>query len=224
MADSALNPGTPALVGEAVVNPPGDFLGIRDELERKILPLATSVDGRQFTFQASMQDLRLQVGGYVVLERDGDRRIGQVLTLRPDSASAADLGLDPTATARIRLARGEGVILSGDLRPFHDASARTAEPDEVAAWLEGIRPNRSTLTIGDLLLAPGVPATLDAGGFNRHTFMCASPGRARRILWGWCWSGCWLRPASASSSWIPIPTMFGWRRPVRASKTQRRSL
>src|SRR5215204_1420374 len=184
MTDSALNPGTPPLVGEAVVNPPGDFLGIRDELERKILPLATSVDGRQFTFQASMQDLRLQVGGYVVLERDGDRRIGQVLTLRPDSASAADLGLDPTATARIRLARGEGVILSGDLRPFHDASARTAEPDEVAAWLEGIRPNRSTLTIGDLLLAPGVPATLDAGGFNRHTFMCGQSGSGKTYSLG----------------------------------------
>jgi hypothetical protein len=79
--------------GEAVVNPAGDFRRIRDELEGKILPLAGSVDGRQFTFQASLQNLALQVGGYVVLERDGDRRIGQVLTVRPDSASAADLGL-----------------------------------------------------------------------------------------------------------------------------------
>src|ERR671913_1073273 len=184
MTDSALNHGTPAPVGEAVVNPPGDFLRIRDELERKILPLATSVDGRQFTFQASLQDLQLQVGGYVVLERDGDRRIGQVLTLRPDSASAADLGLDPTASARIRLARGEGVILSGDLRPFHDANARPAEPDEVASWLEGIRPNRSTLSIGDLLLAPGVPATLDAGGFNRHTFMCGQSGSGKTYSLG----------------------------------------
>ena len=77
MTDSALNTDTPAPVGEAVVNPPGDFLRIRDELERRILPLATSVDGRQFTFQASLHDLRLQVGGYVVLERDGDRRMGR---------------------------------------------------------------------------------------------------------------------------------------------------
>src|SRR5829696_960457 len=184
MTDSALNPGTSVPVGEAVVNPVGDFRRMRNDLEGKIMPLASSVDGRQFTFQASLHDLHLQVGGYVVLERDGDRRIGQVLTLRPDSASAADLGLDPTATVRIRLARGEGVILSGDLRPFHDANARPAEPDEVAAWLEGIRPNHSTLSIGELLLTPGVPATLDSGGFNRHTFMCGQSGSGKTYSLG----------------------------------------
>jgi len=184
MTDSALNPGTSAPVGEAVVHPVGDFRRMRNELEGKIMPLASSVDGRQFTFQASLHDLHLQVGGYVVLERDGDRRIGQVLTLRPDSASAADLGLDPTATVRIRLARGEGVILSGDLMPFHDANARPAGPHEVAAWLEGIRPHHSTLSIGELLLTPGVPATLDAGGFNRHTFMCGQSGSGKTYSLG----------------------------------------
>ena len=74
----------------------------------------------------------------------------------------------------IRYARGEGVILDGDLRPFHDALARPAEPSEVDSWLARIRPNRSALTIGELLLAPGVAAALDSGGFNRHTFMCQS--------------------------------------------------
>ena len=47
------------------------------------LPLATSVDGRQFAFQASLHQLQLQTGGYVVLEDEGgDRRLGQVLTMR----------------------------------------------------------------------------------------------------------------------------------------------
>src|ERR687898_3622893 len=112
MTDSALNHGTPAPVGEAVVNPPGDFLRIRDELERKILPLATSVDGRQFTFQASLHDLQFQTGGYVVLEGEGGRRLGQVLTLRTHSETAHDLGLEAVkSNMLIRFARGEGVIL-----------------------------------------------------------------------------------------------------------------
>ena len=41
---------------------------IRDELERSILSLASSVDGRQFTFHASLHGLQFQTGGYVVLE------------------------------------------------------------------------------------------------------------------------------------------------------------
>ena len=178
-AEAAMSVEAPS--GDGVDQPrPG-----REEWERAIVPLASSVDGRQFAFQASLYDLAMQTGGYVVLERDGDRRIGQVLTLRSETASAADLGLAaPLSTARIRLARGEGVILDGDLRPFHDHHARAAAPEEVAAWLDRERPNRSTLTIGDLLLAPGVPATLDAGGFNRHTFMCGQSGSGKTYSLG----------------------------------------
>jgi hypothetical protein len=127
----------------------------------------------------------VQTGGYVVLEGDGQPRLGQVLTMRPDSISAADVGLDPSkSTMLIRLARGEGVILDGDLRPFHDAASRPAEPAEVNAWLERIRPNRSALTIGDLLFAPGVAAALDAGGFNRHSFMCGQSGSGKTYSLG----------------------------------------
>ena len=98
-------------------------------MERSILPLATSVDGRQFTFQASLHGLQLQTGGYVVLEGEGERRLGQVLTMRPDSAAAPDLGLDDREVSTcIRFARGEGVILDGDGRPFHDAGSDPAEP------------------------------------------------------------------------------------------------
>src|SRR5262245_5815628 len=157
----------------------------RGDLERSVLPLATSVDGRQFTFQASLHELPAQTGGYVVLEGDGPPRLGQVLTMRPDSMSATDAGLDRTKSSMlIRLARGDGVILDGDLRPFHDAVVQPAEPTEVDAWLERIRPNRSALTIGDLLLAPGVPAVLDAGGFNRHSFMCGQSGSGKTYSLG----------------------------------------
>ena len=35
-----------------------------------------------------------------------------------------------------------------------------------------------------MLLAPGVPATLDAGGFNRHTFMCGQSGSGKTYSLG----------------------------------------
>jgi DNA helicase HerA-like ATPase len=76
------------------------------------------------------------------------------------------------------------VILDGDGQTFHDALARPATPDEVDAWFVGVRPRRSALGIGDLLLAPGVPAALDAGGFNRHTFMCGQSGSGKTYSLG----------------------------------------
>ena len=163
-----------------------EYRRARGELERGILPLASSVDGRQFTFQASLHGLHLQTGGYVVLEGDGQgRRLGQVLVMRPDSATTADLGLESVKFGmRIRFARGDGVILDGDSGPFHDAHVRLAEPDEVEAWLSRVRPRRSMLDVGELLLSPGVPATLDAGGFNRHTFMCGQSGSGKTYSLG----------------------------------------
>ena len=165
--------------------PVDDYRQAIKEVERGIRPLATSVDGRQFTFQASLHDLVLQTGGYVVLEHEGQASFGQVLTLRPgtaDAPSAGSAALGPQVS--IRLARGEGVILDGDRGTFHDALARPATPDEVAAWFVGIRPQRSALAVGDLLLAPGVPAALDAGGFNRHTFMCGQSGSGKTYSLG----------------------------------------
>jgi hypothetical protein len=162
-----------------------EYRNVRSVLERGILPLATSVDGRQFTFQASLHDLQFQTGGYVVLEGEDGRWLGQVLTMRSHSETAHDLGLEAIKTSMlIRFARGEGVILDGDLRAFHDANVRPAESQEVDAWYEAVRPNRPALPIGELLLAPGMTAALDAGGFNRHTFMCGQSGSGKTYSLG----------------------------------------
>jgi hypothetical protein len=48
-----------------------EYRDLRRDLERAIVPLATSVDGRRFAFQASLHGLELQAGGYVVLEAAG---------------------------------------------------------------------------------------------------------------------------------------------------------
>ena len=172
-------------MSESGTAPVDEYRRMIEHLERDIRPLATSVDGRQFAFQASLHGLDLQTGGYVVLERDGETSFGQILTLRPDSAEV-QTGSENPASSRvtIRLARGEGSILDGDGRSFHDALARPATPEEVDDWFVGVRPRRSALTIGDLMLAPGVPAALDAGGFNRHTFMCGQSGSGKTYSLG----------------------------------------
>ena len=48
-----------------------EYRDVREQLERSILPLATSVDGRRFTFQTTLHGLELEAGAYVVLEGDG---------------------------------------------------------------------------------------------------------------------------------------------------------
>jgi hypothetical protein len=196
---------TPA---ESLTDLVDNYRRTRGELERNVLPLATSVDGRQFTFQASLYELEFQTGGYVVLEgEDGHRRLGQVLTMRPESELASEVGLEGLNTSmQVRLARGEGVILDGDLRPFHDAMARPAEPGEVSAWLERVRPNRSLLEIGEMLLAPGVAAALDSGGFNRHTFMCGQSGSGKTYSLGLVLERLLLGTSLRMVILIPTPT------------------
>ena len=157
---------------------------VREQVERSILPLATSVDGYAFGFQASLHDLRLRRGGYVVLEAGDGRRLGQITDV--ETASEVSNGEEGAGggSVVIRLARGAGIVLDTDGGPFHDAFVRPAEPDEVASWLARTRPNRAGLTIGDLLLAPGVPAILDSGGLARHTFMCGQSGSGKTYSLG----------------------------------------
>src|SRR5271156_7127654 len=73
------------------------FREVRRSLETSILPLATSVDGRRFSFQASLHGLELQVGSYVVLESDGTRRLGQVLTVELGRQPVTELTLPAQA-------------------------------------------------------------------------------------------------------------------------------
>ena len=57
------------------------FRAMRAELEASVLPLATSVDGRSFTFQSAIDGLALQLGGYAMLEGDGEASLAQVRSL-----------------------------------------------------------------------------------------------------------------------------------------------
>jgi hypothetical protein len=168
-----------------------EFRATRERIEHSILPLASSVDGRRFRFQASAFALPAQVGGYVVLEGTGGGRLGQVTTLELEQDEVGTLGFDGrdgTASVAsrliVRLARGSGALLEGAVAPFHDATVRAATPAEVRAWLERAAAPRAQLQIGDLALADGVPYALDAGGFGRHTFLCGQSGSGKTYALG----------------------------------------
>ena len=158
-----------------------EYRGMREALEAALLPLATSVDGRRFNFQVSLHGLELEPGGYVTIEGDDSTRLGQLLSLelRDQDTTAPGVG-----QVRLRAGGGDGVVLHGDKRPFHDALVRRATPDEVGAWLEGTRPDRAQLDVGELALARGVPFRLDAGGFGRHTFLCGQSGSGKTYSLG----------------------------------------
>jgi uncharacterized protein len=168
------------------------FRAVRRDIEASVLPLATSLDGRRFTFQASLYALQLQVGGYAVLDDGGVPRLGQVLAIELDQQPAAELTLPPTAEGapeartevHIRYARGEGVVIDGDFTPFHDALIRVAAETDVQAWQQRHAQPHAMLWLGDLALAPGVPCLADARGFSRHTFLCGQSGSGKTYSLG----------------------------------------
>jgi DNA helicase HerA-like ATPase len=168
------------------------FREARRDMEAAVLPVATSVDGRRFTFQASLYDLELRSGGYVMLDDGGVPRLGQVLSLELDRQTGAELTL-PAATpggpeARtdvpVRYARGDGLIVDGDSTPFHDALIRVAAGSDLRAWQQRTARPHAQLRLGELTLAAGVPCLADAEGFNRHTFLCGQSGSGKTYSLG----------------------------------------
>jgi DNA helicase HerA-like ATPase len=168
-----------------------EYRALRRSLEENVLPLASSVDGRNFEFQAPLHGLDLPPGGYAMLEHGAEHRLGQVLSARLEHMDAAEVGWEakgggPGIRSRLvlRAARGEGKVLSGDGAPFHDAVVRTATPAEVDAWMGDAPSGRARLPVGELRFAPGVPFALDAGGFGRHTFFCGQSGSGKTYSLG----------------------------------------
>src|SRR5262249_54911205 len=130
-------------------------------------------------------------GGFVGAEGRGGGRHGWVTAreLEPDECGPRGFGgWDGTARVErrliVRLGRGSGALLEGDLEPFHDAKVRAATPDELRAWLDRAAAPRAQLDIGELALADGVAYSLDAGGFGRHTFLCGQSGSGKTYALG----------------------------------------
>ena len=106
------------------------YRGMREELEAAVLPLATSVDGRGFHFQTSLHGLEFEPGGYVTLDARRLHSARADPVARPHHTWTAT-GPGMPGQIRIRVGQGEGVVLDGDGRPFHDGSVRRATSDDV---------------------------------------------------------------------------------------------
>ncbi len=168
-----------------------EYRDLRRRLEESVLPLATSVDGRTFELQAPLRHLQLEVGGYVVLDSGSMTHLGQVLTLELGNLESAEFSLTVEGTegtmrapVSVRVARGTGVVLDGPAPPFLDARVAPADDAAIEQWIETANPTNAVLTIGSLSLAPNHPARLDAGGFDRHTFLCGQSGSGKTYSLG----------------------------------------
>jgi DNA helicase HerA-like ATPase len=129
---------------------------------------ATSLDGRRFTLDVDVGTLDLTVGDYVVA---GDRGLGQI----------TDVRLDPAAR---NVARVDGRLLEAAATPFGGAPVRRASAEDVGSWLSRHRSARASLNVGALQFAADVPLSLDAGGFDRHTFLCGQSGSGKTYALG----------------------------------------
>ena len=167
------------------------FRALRAQAEASVLPFATSVDGHRFTFQAGVNGLALRLGGYAMLEGDGEASLAQVRSLALAEVDLGEValaaedadGVDVRTRLPIRIARGEGVLLDRGA-PFHDRLARPATSAEMRAWLEATAPRRARLAVGNLSLVDDAPFSLDAGGFDRHTFLCGQSGSGKSYSLG----------------------------------------
>jgi hypothetical protein len=152
-----------------------------------VLPLATSVDGRIFSFHASLDDLPFQLGGYVVQVDGDDSWLGQVLTLEVGlievNLSALSPGPEFLTVRRVAAAVGTGSVL-GSGRPFHDVLLAPATETQVNDWQEASWSNGAALKVGQFASLTGVPALIDPDGFDRHTFLCGQSGSGKTYSLG----------------------------------------
>ena len=158
----------------------------RRELEASVVASASSIDGRRFTFQCSVHGLELLPGSYVSIGEG----LGQIHAVERALAGGGELAsvvseeVSASPAARIALARGHGVVLDDGVAPFHEVPIERADEAAVAAWLERVRLQRASLDVGDLVLQPTVRFSLDAGGFDRHTFFCGQSGSGKTYALG----------------------------------------
>src|SRR5262249_16138683 len=68
--------------------------------------------------------------------------------------------------------------------PFRGVPRVLADEAELAAWRESTAPRGARLTVGELMFAPGLPAEVDAIGFDRHTFLCGQSGSGKSYSLG----------------------------------------
>ena len=138
---------------------------------------AASRDGRSFSL-ATPGGEGVSPGDMVVIAPAGaPRLLGQVI----DVADSDDGGLTGIGVV-IGALDDEGAVRRGDRPAFRDAALALAGPAELGG-LHGAP--AGTMTIGTWRTGDvGADASLRAGGFNRHTFLCGQSGSGKTYALG----------------------------------------
>lgn len=174
-------------------------------------PTATSIDGRKFTFVGPVE-FDVPIGGYVELEtRDGRHLLGLLSAKHlaertgPQVRLGGDAGLlgdgdvpavsESVFTITFTIAQGSGSVLahlvdgvpatSGSEQPFEGAKVAPADAAIVAAYLEKVNAGKRPLDIGSVRNGEiSSRASIQATGFDRHTFLCGQSGSGKTYSLG----------------------------------------
>jgi len=139
---------------------------------------AESRDGRGFTFHAEATDAVAPGDMVVITAAEGVRLLSQVVDVVAPTGDAALTGFGGVIGALDEA----GAVQRGDRPPFRKAPMDLARPTELGG-LHGAA--AGTLTIGTWRTGDvGAEASLRAGGFNRHTFLCGQSGSGKTYALG----------------------------------------
>lgn len=158
------------------------------ELESRVLPAASSLDGLTFTFVAPVS-LPLRPGGYVLVATPAGPRLGHLRDVAFEQVAGPEVVISIGSLKGVRtqvpFARlaGAGEMLEPS-EAFYGASLAPAETDALERWLDRVRPHRAALLLGEATTAPGVSVELDASGFARHSFLCGQSGSGKSYAMG----------------------------------------
>jgi uncharacterized protein len=131
---------------------------------------AWSVDGTTFRYRGHL-GAGLRLGGFVSLATPNGDELGQIL-----SQEVVTEGDQRSLSGAGRLVGRRSTPV-----PFEDAVVSPAPTDGIAALVAGAV---APLELGTLRSADGVPAVIDAEGFNRHTFLCGQSGSGKTYSLG----------------------------------------
>ena len=139
---------------------------------------AESRDGRGFTFHADATDAVAPGDMVVITATESVRVLGQVVDVVEPTGDDALTGFGVV----IGTLGEAGAVQRGDRPPFRGAAMGLAGPTELGG-LHGAA--AGTLTIGTWRTGDvGAEASLRAGGFNRHTFLCGQSGSGKTYALG----------------------------------------
>jgi DNA helicase HerA-like ATPase len=177
-----------------------------------VKPLAYSTNGRTFGYSAPLS-LPIPPGCYVRVDA-GDQGcfLGQIISKEIMTREGAELGVNIgeehrdflpdgmsfsslNARLQFRLLEGTGVLLgkvgengftpTANTDTFQRAGIALADAEMVSRYLASASSKEASLPIGQALYVDGHAAVrLNAGGFNRHTFLCGQSGSGKTFALG----------------------------------------